>query len=73
MGRNSSCVVAQELVQQNRGGSLSTTEFKDPEEPLDRYLGANHVLVQDDQGGNVIVQMKGYIDNVVTRFVKEWK
>eukprot|EP00971_Amphidinium_carterae_P246199 4889689-Amphidinium_carterae.1 len=40
-------------------------EFKDPEEPLDRYLGAN-------QGGSMVVQMKGYIDNAVSRFMKEW-
>eukprot|EP00971_Amphidinium_carterae_P196352 3895817-Amphidinium_carterae.5 len=47
-------------------------EFKDPEGPLDRYLGANHELIQDDQGGSMVVQMKGYIDSTVARFSKDW-
>eukprot|EP00971_Amphidinium_carterae_P097772 1934644-Amphidinium_carterae.1 len=47
-------------------------EFKDPAGPLERYLGANHVLSKHEGCHMMNVHMKGYIDAAVQRFTKEW-
>eukprot|EP00971_Amphidinium_carterae_P349606 6491104-Amphidinium_carterae.1 len=47
-------------------------EFKDPAGPLERYLGANHVLSSKGKQHTMSVHMKGYIDAAVQRFTTEW-
>eukprot|EP00971_Amphidinium_carterae_P351160 6491948-Amphidinium_carterae.1 len=47
-------------------------EFKDPAGPLERYLGANHVLSKQGSCHTMSVHMKGYIDAAVHKFASEW-